>query len=354
MKSIFTDFEDVDLGLKYNLHRGQKVVAANHLALLHHRGYSRFNADKSFNQRASGNYEILNERFGYVIRREYLRSLFEADQSWTSKKLNIAFAVTEASMNATAADYFTAWELGNELKAQYGWNIFYLTKDKDWFDLTDMDVLVVMRDDYNVSNIKNAKPNLMKVAWARNWFPRWGERPWFYNYDMCFCSSQKAADFIHENFNMRTGLLRIAGSPERFKPADPVPGFESDYCFTGSFFKHKRDIINALNPDALPYKFALFGYDWEQFTKFSKYYRGGVPYSDIPKVYASTKILIDDANHVTKEWGSTNSRVFDAICAGVVVITNCPTSSAEAFDGLLPVYENRGQLEKDDKTFYGK
>lgn len=344
-ESYFYGYEDVDLGLKYSACKGMKIIVANHLSLLHHRGYSRFNVDQAFNQRSSVNGRVLSERFGYRIRQDFMQSLFAADRKYTEKTLNVAFAVSEASMDAAAADYFTAWELGEELRKQYGWNIFYLAKDRDWFDLTDMDVLVVMRDDYNLTQIKNAKPNLMKIGWARNWFERWGERPWFHRYDVCLCSSQAAVDYMREKHTVRTGLLRIAGSPERFKPSGPVAGFESDYCFTGSFFKHKRDIIDALQPERLPYNFALYGHDWEQFTKFRNYYRGGVPYSDMPKVYASTKILIDDANHVTKEWGSTNSRVFDALCSGVMVITNSEASSREVFNGRLPFYRTREELE---------
>jgi hypothetical protein len=40
------------------------------------------------------------------------------------------------------------------------------------------------------------------------------------------------------------------------------------------------------------------------------------------KLYKDAKIVIDDANHVTKPWGSINSRVFDATSAGALVITN--------------------------------
>jgi hypothetical protein len=39
-------------------------------------------------------------------------------------------------------------------------------------------------------------------------------------------------------------------------------------------------------------------------------------------VYRQAAIVIDDANHVTKTWGAANSRVFDALAAGCLVITN--------------------------------
>ncbi|NER06636.1 MAG: glycosyltransferase family 1 protein, partial [Okeania sp. SIO3C4] len=121
--------------------------------------------------------------------------------------------------------------------------------------------------------------------------------------------------------------------------------YKSDYCFTGSFWKYPRDIMNFLEPDNLPFEFALYGYNWEKFEKFKKYNRGLLPYTDMPKVYASTKIVVDDANSVTKQWGSTNSRVFDAIISGALVVTNGELGNQESFDGLLPTYNSRESLE---------
>ena len=103
--------------------------------------------------------------------------------------------------------------------------------------------------------------------------------------------------------------------------------------------------MSLLEPDNLPFEFALYGYNWEKFEKFKKYNRGPLPYTDMPKVYTSTKIVIDDANSVTKQWGSTNSRVFDAIMSGALVVTNGELGNQESFDGLLPTYNSRESLE---------
>jgi GT2 family glycosyltransferase len=55
-------------------------------------------------------------------------------------------------------------------------------------------------------------------------------------------------------------------------------------------------------------------------------------------------LFIDDANHVTKEWGAANSRVFDALAAGCLVITNSESVSSEVFGGELPVYRSSADL----------
>ena len=75
--------------------------------------------------------------------------------------------------------------------------------------------------------------------------------------------------------------------------------------------------------------------------RLSRHARGFIPYAELPKVYASTRVVVDDANHVTKDWGSVNSRVFDALAAGALVVTNGELGSTEVFEGKLPVYRSR-------------
>jgi spore maturation protein CgeB len=64
----------------------------------------------------------------------------------------------------------------------------------------------------------------------------------------------------------------------------------------------------------------------------------------LPGVYRQAAIVIDDANHVTKAWGAANSRVFDALAAGCLVITNSESVSVEVFNGELPVYRSNDDL----------
>lgn len=66
-------------------------------------------------------------------------------------------------------------------------------------------------------------------------------------------------------------------------------------------------------------------------------YRGFVKYDELPSVYAQSRLVIDDANHQTKTWGAANSRVFDALAAGCLIITNSQSVSDEVFGDLLPV-----------------
>jgi len=99
-----------------------------------------------------------------------------------------------------------------------------------------------------------------------------------------------------------------------------------------------------LEPEEIPYTFKLFGKNWDDIDKFNKYYQGFVNYSEMPNVYASTKIVIDDANSATKKYGAVNSRVFDALACGALVITNNEIGAKESFNGELPVFRSKEEL----------
>ena len=66
----------------------------------------------------------------------------------------------------------------------------------------------------------------------------------------------------------------------------------------------------------------------------------------MPKVYSSTKIVLDDANHVTKEFGSVNSRVFDSTASGKLIFTNGTKGNNELFDGKIPEYHSEKELNE--------
>ena len=557
-EDYFYGYEDVDLCLTIRQKLGKEIISANHLTAFHNRGFSRFNKGKEFTQKILKNRPIIEKRYAYYLRRKHLQDYFEKGMYWTGHPLTIGFAVTEADMAASAGDYFTAVELGEQLVKEFGWDVYYISEGEDWYDMTRLDVIVVMRHDYDLERIENAKPSLVKVAWARNWFEVWASQKSAGDYDCFWCSSQKSADYIRQKLFKPAMVVRIATNQERFQEfriqnlefrseeegvrsqesgvrskeefrilnsefrseeegvrsqesgvsskekviielsnkvsetgktkvgknseleisqdseksfselGNKIPEvgknsevaifnqsekinsepeknaelgiseesgkissevgnkfpevgesqvekisevaiseesekissevgknseveifnqsekvgselgnkfpdsgktqleknseagilnqsekvgseqgnkYKSDYCFTGSFWKYSRDIMSLLEPDNLPFEFALYGYNWEKFEKFKKYNRGPLPYTDMPKVYASTKIVIDDANSVTKQWGSTNSRVFDAIMSGALVVTNGELGNQESFDGLLPTYNSRESLE---------
>ncbi|MGN1105558.1 MAG: glycosyltransferase [Huintestinicola sp.] len=266
--------------------------------------------------------------------------------------IKIAFAVTSSSPETGAGDFFTAKELAHSLE-KLGCEIKYLDREKNWYNVgTDVDILISMLDSYDPDKAANCSPSLITVAWARNWFDRWCSNPSISKYSLILASSGIACEYMKNALGREVILFPIATNHERFTPdTPPIPEYSCDYVFTGSYWKYARDITDVIEPQKFPYKFKVFGMNWENDPKMAPYNCGFLMYEDMPKVYSSTRIVIDDANHVTKKYGAVNSRVYDAIAAGKLVITNGTEGAAETFNGILPAFSDKEGFEKL-LTFY--
>ena len=348
-------YEDVDLCLKL-LDCGYNNYYTP-LAMLFHYEFG--------SQKEDSNQDIVSRRTKNIYR---FRAKWQTKlNDWLNQERNngthlfsdnvlcFAFAVTEAGENVSAGDYFTAMELATSL-SKHGHRIKYLCRrgPADWYDVgEDVDVLISMLDAYDLNKMRHTKDNLVTVAWARNWFTRWVVNPSIHQYSLVLASSKSACNYMAECTNMKVTLFPIATNGDRFlsvlnRPEDPGERekYGCDYVFTGSYWNAPREIMDILDPSSLPYRFRIFGKNWENVPKFSNYTGGFLRYEEMPIAYKYTKIVVDDANSATIEYGAVNSRVFDALAAGRLVLTNGAKGSEETFMGLLPVFRNAQEFKE--------
>jgi hypothetical protein len=269
-------------------------------------------------------------------------------------ELCIGFAVSDDSIETTAGDFFSASELGSALQEAFGWQVRFLAKsnlNNSWYDVSGVDCLIVMLEDYDLNRIFGVGRNLITIAWMRNWFDNWAVRPWIHDYDVHLCTSLIAQDFFNSATSIEASIFRLATNHRKFsRSVKRSNEHASDVCFTGNYWNSPRD-IESLDPSRLNLSFGLYGSGWENHPRFRKYWRGAVKYDEINVVYASSKLVIDDANIATKKWGSVNSRVFDALATGTLVLSNSQSGSSELFNGLLPTYEVLEELEHQIKYY---
>lgn len=338
--------EDIDLCLTYMSYLKKPVVLADELSLVHDESATQnLYPPKALFQMRKKNWDILKRRYGYGIRRVFHRDLVAGDRFWSGAVLKAAFAVTEAHEDAKAGDYYTAMELACACEEELGWSVKFLARNKDWYNLEDIDVLIVMVDAYDLSKIRRPKPGLIKVAWMRNWFDRWAGTKSLHDYDIFLCSCRKGLDFISRK-GKKAHFFPIATNEKRFSPEADNKAEKCDYCFTGHKWSVTRDIEEMLKPAEVEYRFAVYGNNWDDHDKFGKYWKGFVPYRELASIYSNARVVIDDAvNGITKPWGSMNSRVFDALASGALVITNNTVGARELFDGKLPTYTTKEELQ---------
>jgi O-antigen biosynthesis protein len=339
-------YEDVDLCLKL-LQKGYKNFYCPK-SLIYHYEFGTQETNKSFEirERRQKNKEIFKEKWNVWLKEQLSHDKLNENYIF-SHIPKIAFAVTDAGENVTEGDYFTALEFSEALK-ENGWDIKFLTRrgPNNWYEVDeDVNIVISLIDAYDPTKINSTNKALIKIAWCRNWVDRWLSHSYLKEFDIILVSSNSTSKYIKDKAGLESFLFPIATNPNKFSSNNsPNDIYSSDYCFTGNYWGIHREIIDQLDPQNLPYKFNIYGKDWNNLEKFEDYHQGYINYSKLPEVYASTKIVVDDAVNVTKKEGSVNSRVFDALASGTLVLTNGVEGSKGIFNGKLPFFESKEEL----------
>jgi GT2 family glycosyltransferase/spore maturation protein CgeB len=332
--------EDVDLGLKLTA-SGRKVVSSGRAVLFHHEFGTQKAQGRDFMRiNRTGNHQLFLERWGPQIHRELLLDRLDSAEFWTEGPTHLAITITSHNVADGYGDWYTAHELGDALERR-GWRISYVQrKNQEWYSLPeDTDYLLVLLDAYDISRVSG----VTTIAWIRNWMERWVQQPWFEKFDVVLASSAISASIVEQSTNKTAHLFPIATNPKHFSRTPPNPVYEADYVFTGNYWGTPRTLINHL--DVTPEEtFMIFGKGWEKDPRLRRYVRGQVAYDQLPQVYSSAKLVLDDAAHSTLPYQSINSRVFDALATGTLVITNCERGARELFDEDFPTYTDRREL----------
>ena len=267
--------------------------------------------------------------------------------NWEQHPYKIAFAVSDDNSRTRSGDLFTAYELGLSLTMKFGWEISFLAP-KNWYETADFDFVVAMVEGYSPSCSKKSGKRPVTIAWIRNWFEKWASSDDFSHFDMVLSSSMKGANIIKNISGREASILRIATNAHRFTPGlHKNKKKKLDYVFTGSqWSKDLRDIATVLPIAAGGFSGAVYGEGWDDVEGMKDLSKGSVDYEAMPELYRQARLCIDDANSQTRAAGSINSRVFDAIAAGCLPVTNGAIGVGEIFDDRIPIYNTPHELKE--------
>jgi len=334
--------EDVDLGLKL-LRSGAESAGVGRSVLLHSESSSQNRAGRDFRRlNREENRRLFLQAWGPQIVREYRLARLRCDHFWTDGAgAHVAVTLTSLDVADGWGDWYSGHEIGDALEG-LGWRVSYVERRGDrWYELPeDLDYVLSLMDSFDLGRVPAW---VGTIAWIRNWTERWLERPWFDRADVLLASSEGSAALIEQRTGRRTVRFPLAVNPERFRPRPAEQRFAADYAFTGNWWGKDRDIQAALDPRPGE-RVAVYGKAWEKVPECAPYARGELPYEELALLYPSVKLVLDDTQGPTLPYGAVNARVFDALAAGTLVITNCESGVRELFDEDFPVWSSRETL----------
>ncbi len=328
--------EDVDLCWRLRSD-GRRVVLVEDAVLLHHEGATRHReSSEVLHRRQQRNWDLFAGRFGPEVHEAVTVERLQGGEVLSTDPFHVAITVTRDLEEAGYGDWYTAHELGGQL-ASLGWRVSYVERYRDaWYDLdASVDAVVVLLDVFDVRRVR--RPGLTTIAWIRNWTDRWTSHPWFDEYDVVLTSSATSAAMVADQSRHTAAVFPLATNPERFSPPDDVAGARSGVVLTANHWGVDRDVESLVR--AVP-GLRIHGKGWEEVPALRANWHGHVPYDDLPAVYGHARLVLDQAADHTRPYGSVNSRVFDALAAGALPVTNQVDGAADLFGDDLPTYQD--------------
>jgi len=261
----------------------------------------------------------------------------------------IGFLVSDSNIKESVfGDTHVAHDFKLALEENYPDLSCSLVYYMQFVDANSYNLLINMLWDTTLPDFDEANQPL-KIAWVRNYPDRWVANPSFLKYDLFLCSSYKIKNYIQEHTKLPVYLFPIAANANRFQPANEENA-SNKIIFVGNKWKENRQIESLLKNNSLSnQQITIFGKGWDS-KAFGEVVKGPIHNSKIPELYQQSHIILDAANETTKQWASLNSRVFNAIASGKIVLTDS-AEATQLFKYPIPVYNNLEELKQNIEKF---
>lgn len=255
-------------------------------------------------------------------------------------KGRLLFCLSTDDLTQSRGDLYVGMGLAKYLR-RLGWGVTMWPISR-WPEETPegMDIAIVM--------IESFVPGLVRegtrlIAWIRNWTDTWAALPYLDQFTQLWCSSEASAAVMRQHFDGPVHVLPLATDIELFSRVD-VPR-QSGVVTTANFWGVNRTLIAALTELAARESVTWFGKNAKHLHLPEGIdHRHTIDYFSLPWVYSSWRYVIDDVIPSAADYGTQNSRLFDAIACGAIILTNSRNGLRELGLGDVPVYDDADSL----------
>jgi hypothetical protein len=152
--------------------------------------------------------------------------------------------------------------------------------------------------------------------------------------DLVLVASARFADELRTRTQTPVEVMLQATDADRFRPRPPDPRHAHDVAVVAKSRDVFRPAVAAAVAAGL--RPAIYGSGWERFVDPALVVSEYVPNDELPVVYSSVGVLLNDQWDTMREWGFVSNRVFDALaCETPVISEELPELSAIFADTVL-------------------
>ena len=248
--------------------------------------------------------------------------------------------VSTVDLGMSRGDLYVAMGLSKYLR-RLGWGITLWPTER-WTEQTPAgyDAAIVMIETFVPGLVH---PDTQAIAWVRNWTERWATLPYLDSFGQIWCSSDASAARLREVYSGPVEVVPLATDHELFTPVDVKR--EPSLVTTANFWGVNRGLKDSIVAVAAVEKVTWFGKN-ARFLELPESidHRHTIDYFSLPWVYSAWQFVIDDVIEAASVYGTLNSRLFDALACGAIVVTNTSNGLAELGLEDVPTYDGPDTL----------
>jgi len=326
--------EDIDLCLRYRK-KGQEAIYRPDCVVVHHESVSDGrmasrpqNLARTFRK---WRYDLVQDDFNYAFPEG------ERQRPAEPQRIAIKIGTPDRTYNNWGDIYFAECLAKSLCRLGHHCEIHYLN---EWG-----------RDDLNIDLVIHLKglsryipkPYHVNVMWMLN-HPTLHTLEELAGYDAILVASLPHAETLRKALTIPVLPFLQATDPELFRPLKMEKRF--DLVFVGNNNGADRLGMRQIIADLLPtrHRLAVWGAGWEDKLPAGVWQGEFVPWHELPRLYNSSRIVLNDHQPEMKSHGFVNNRTFDAAACGAIVVSD----SVAGMDEVLPVfsYGTRDELRK--------
>ncbi len=162
--------------------------------------------------------------------------------------------------------------------------------------------------------------------------------------DLVMVASPRFAEHLRDRTSTPVEVLLQATDQHRFHPRPA----RAEHRHAVTVVAKTRDVLRPAVADALSVGLRprIYGAGWRDLVDPSLVVADHVDNIELPAVYASAGVVLNDHWRTMQRWGFVSNRLYDVLACGTPVISDPVAGLAELFDGGVPEYHDPRQLRK--------
>jgi glycosyltransferase involved in cell wall biosynthesis len=277
------------------------------------------------------------ERSWRSVMAEHGPTIARLARSSTRRRWTIVTAAPSAKVAARWGDWHVAGGLADAL-VRLGEEVEVTTHDRATALTTRAsDVLLVIR---GLEPVPRA-PGQRHVLWIIS-HPEAVDPIECDEADLVLVASSTFAEHLREQTSTRVEVFLQATEPRHFHPGQRDPAFEHPVTVVAKTRGVRRAIVDdALRAGLRP---AIYGSGWRDYVDPELVVAEHVNHLDLPRVYCSAGVVLNDHWETMRAWGFVSNRIFDVLACGTPVISDAMPEITDLFGDAVPMYRTSAEL----------